>query len=221
MTDTELIDAVMNFTDQIDPTDADAASRRLRIAQWLREVAHEIWHLRDFDWKLQETTTLTYPSGSVAVDLPADFDHVPEQGGLYNSRTRLQEIPARIMTTYLANAQPTSAPLVYSVLWRNPNTSRRQLQLPPVSGTIALKLYYALTPPPFALEADNDLEAWFPIQYHQTVFLPGVIAKARRSKGDGDDWKRKYEDGIAYMVLREMPRQSEVQRLPRAVLSQW
>lgn len=58
---------------------------------------------------------------------------------------------------------------------------------------------------------------FIPPTYHFTVMLPGVIAKARKVKGDTRDWEADYQKGLAFMVNREIQRRSITKRLPRAV----
>ena len=56
-----------------------------------------------------------------------------------------------------------------------------------------------------------------PLTYHFSVLIPGVIAKARKVKGDTRDWEGEFQKGLAYMVNREIQRRSVVKRLPRVV----
>lgn len=54
-----------------------------------------------------------------------------------------------------------------------------------------------------------------PEDYHHTVLLPGVMAKAKRSKGDTRDWAAEYKGGLAQMQINERPRRETAQRIPR------
>jgi hypothetical protein len=49
------------------------------------------------------------------------------------------------------------------------------------------------------------------------VLVPGTIVKTKRSKGDLGDWAEEFKRGLAFMTLRERPRKSTVQRMPKAV----
>jgi hypothetical protein len=81
-------------------------------------------------------------------------------------------------------------------------------QLVQMATTAALTLYvwYARGVPTLDTTTNNDkLKVAVPAQYHQLVILPGVQAKAQRSKGDARvrEYLQNYEDGIRAMQRNE------------------
>jgi hypothetical protein len=70
------------------------------------------------------------------------------------------------------------------------------------------------------LATHNALER-IPAQYHHTVLLPGVVSKARRSKGDTRDWAGDFRKGLSRMISQERQRKSTIQRTPRSIYGMW
>jgi len=224
-----LIDIILKYEDSLSSVDADNTVRRGRIRQAIQETTDDVWNSSDFPFKyVFEPEALTVDtSGRCAV--PSDFADIGIQGGLYlvsNGRL-LSEVPPQFVSSTKEATNRSGSMYVYSSFGFNQGI--KILQFPSQLIGAALHLYY-MTIPPTILDADNvtvgDVTTYsgserIPSQYHNTVIIPGARAKLKKSKGDMRDFLSEYKRGLAYMISRERPRRSTVQRLPYALGGAW
>jgi hypothetical protein len=91
----ELIDRTLAHTENLDPSDADYVSRRVKHLEWAQDRYEEVWNLKPWKWK-QKVTILSPLAGDNQIIVPDDFGNVSEIGGVYHSTTtELQEVQAQ------------------------------------------------------------------------------------------------------------------------------
>lgn len=214
-----LIDKVIAYTDNVSANDSDNTTRRARILAYAQETFDEVWQFRDFPFKYKTGTTSVTANATFA-SLPSDFAEVGNQGGIYVSGTTgpLTEVPIQALETDIqANYSPAGAPQRYAIFGVDTsNVKRIYIDLAPA---VTLNLVYVRVPTALADATSAELSQ-IPAQYHNSVILPGVVAKTRRSKGDTRNYREDFTRGLAYMAAHERPRRGTGQRLPVAI-SNW
>lgn len=210
-----LIDAVLNYTDNIGATDADNATRRARMLQYAQEVFDYVWLYADWHWAYRTTT-----GGSVGSDgimaAPTGFSRFGGKGGLYRSTDGRQCDEEFDMANFLHRYNNSHRDnLEKFCRWgQNSTTGAQQFRFYATSGTIT-SLY--LTQPPTLVDVDNETTSnlfFIPPSYHSTVLLPGVISKTRVSKGDMRDFEKDFIRGLGLMHAKEVANQTGAQVLP-------
>lgn len=219
----DLIDKIEAYTDNVDPTDLDYADRRARILQLAQEVVDDVWHFRDFSLK-QRTTTMTVTSGQSSCNLPADLGDTGDLGGVFLNGILMEEVyPIQLIQLKegLSGANGYNADYVYAIFSEGTTTPYlRKLQTTTRGSNTTYNIYYSATPPTLSDTTDDpagESLSLIPAQYHNTVLIPGVMAKVNRGKGDTRDFLSSYQRGLSLMVLRERPRKGMVQRLPPVI----
>lgn len=223
MTSAGLIDQILNYFDQISATDADNATRRIMVLEWLQEVVDQFWHERPWRWAYA-TTTVTVPDGQGYVALPSDFQEFGPYGGVYDSQGRnlLEVNPQSIQDYRTAASSPIAFPGGFGVFMADNGVQR--FQIPENSGDQTFTIWYKKTPPTCldSTNASTNGMNYIPSQYHYSVILAGVKAKAARSKADQrtGEWEALFQRGLNRAIVNERGRRSSTRRMPRAV-SAW
>lgn len=218
---TEIISQVLARDDNISPTDADNATRRQRLLEYLREVESEVWWRRDWTFK-KKRDTVTVPSGQGYESLPADFASFGMYGGVYLPRggsgdgARLELKPESVITDLREANFSTGQPTIFAIFGQDPTTFIQRIQIPNNPGDVTLVIWYQPNPPTIDEAANVNAIKAIPEKYHQLVLVPGLRAKARESKGDAR-WQAEvmnYEKGITWMQTEENRFQGEFRQLP-------
>lgn len=224
-----IIDIILKYEDSLSSVDADNTVRRGRIRQAAQETVEDVWNASDFPFKY------VFSSGTIAIDsdgiggLPTDFADTGMQGGVYlvsNGRA-LIEVPPQVVHSMKESTNRSGSMYVYAIF--GATAGIKLLIVPPQLANTTLHIWYQ-TLPPTILDADDvtvmDVTTYsgterIPSQYHNTVLIPGIRARLKKSKGDSRDFQSEYKRGLAYMIARERPRRSSVQRLPYALGGAW
>lgn len=225
MTAAALLDLILSYTDNTSATDADNAVRRTRVLQALQEIYEEVWNFREWRFKLT-SGTITVLASTSAIAMPSDFLDMGSEGAIYGPDSRkLREIPAQELLEWrtfgIGRGSPSDC---FSIFNFDATSGLPLFQIPNVvNGNTAFTVWYNRVAPTVADSATAATSKlhFIPVQYHNTVLLPGVVAKIRKQKGDTRDWAAQYQSGLAYMVLRERPRKTAVQQMPRAIVGSW
>jgi hypothetical protein len=214
----DLIDRIVNYYENTSVTDAYNDRRRKRILEWTQEVVDDFWHYRPWSWRMA-TTTVTVSANATSAALPADFGEISPRGGVYDSSgNRLEEVSAKQIQDAIAETV-VGVPRIFAIFTATAGV--RNIMVPKVgSSSAALTIYYAKIPPTLAdlTGATNNLDD-IPPDYHFSVILPGVKAKAARSHGDAraNELEGIYQRGLNRASTEEKGRRSSTRRLPRAV----
>lgn len=223
MEGSDLIAVVLNYTDNTDALDADNAIRRLRILQYIQEVVDFVWAYRLWGFSYT-SSSVTVLSNTSSIDLPANFHQFTKNGQVnLSDGTFLLEIPEHQMLEIRAtqNSGVSTRVEEFSLFGFNTTSGRRLIQTVTVGAATVLNIYYKRVPPTITDATSSSGLAQVPVEYHNTVLLPGVIAKTRKSKGDSRDFKSDFMEGLAYMGAAERPLQRAVQRVPMALTDKW
>jgi len=210
-----LIDAVLNYTDNIGATDADNATRRARMLQYAQEVWDYVWLYADWHWAYRTAT-----GGSVGSDgvmaVPTGFSRFGGKGGLFNAangrKCEEEYDMAMFQHRYLGGYRDN---LEKFTRWgQNTTTGAQQFRFYATSGTIT-SVYLAVPPTLVDIDDTTTNNLFFiPAQYHNTVLLPGIVAKTRTSKGDMRDFDKDFLKGLGLMHAKEVVNQTGAQMLP-------
>ena len=230
MTTSGLIDVVLNVTDNVSSTDADNATRRLRILQYAQEVCNEVRAMQDWSFKYV-IASLTGTAGNNFIDIPsatAVIESLGDHGNLYRDTTKMHEVALG----HLFKARQTGLatyPASDIFSWGSTNaastdaddTEFRIFLAVTLSANTTYSLYAVAAPPTLVdiTDATNKLPLAIPSAFHNTVVLPGVIAKVKREKGEQGNYWDVYQKGIADMASRLRQRKTVANRMPRAVSS--
>lgn len=219
---TEIINQVLARDDNVSETDADNATRRTRLLEYLREVVAEVWWRRDWTFK-KKRDTVTVPAGQGYVSLPADFASIGIYGGVYLPRgggsgdgAKLEMKPESVITDVRESGVSNSLPTVYALFGQDPTTYLQYIQIPTNPGAVTLAIWYQPNQPTIDEGANVENINMIPSKYHQLVIVPGLRAKARESKGDAR-WQTAiadYEKGFVWMQSEENRFQGEYRQLP-------
>lgn len=230
MTTSALIDLVLNYTDNVSATDADNTTRRARILQYAQEVCDEVRSMRDWPFKY-DTLTLTGTAGNNFIEIPSAtgvLESLSYHGNLYRGTTKMHEVALG----HLFRARQTGLstfPISDIFSWGMINDAstdaddtefRIQLAITLTVNT-SYELFGVAAPVTLVdqTNATNKLPIAIPAAFHNTVVLPGVIARVKREKGEEGNYWQIYQRGIADMASRLSERKSVTNRMPRAVSS--
>lgn len=213
-----LISTVNTVYDNISSVDADNADRRVRILQFAQEVFDTVYYYREWPWRYT-SATITLPAAAVKVKLPANYHELGVQG--YLSRTsdgvKLEEVSALDVLA----AQDTGAqnPGIFTILTQDSTDGLPYIQF---GGTVAANtdftLFYLQTSPALVDTTGTASKLQFiPVAYHNTVVMPGVVARIKQTEGDQRNWEERFQRGLSKMVQDERPFKSAVRRVPYAV----
>lgn len=212
----DLIDRVVNYYENTSVTDAYNTRRRARILEWAQEVVDDFWHYRPWSWRMA-TTTVSVTGSSTTAALPSNFGEFSPRGGVYRSDgTKLVEVSAQEVQELIAAGVTR---LLDRFAVATATTGVRNLMFPTASAD-TLTIYYMKVPPTLAdlTGTTNNLDD-IPPDYHFSVVLAGVKAKAARSHGDNraPELEGIYLRGLSRAAVEEKGRRSSVRRLPMAV----
>lgn len=224
MTVTEFIDQILAFSDNISPAGADYDQQRQRHLLFLREEASQTYYAREWTYRLKGTTDphVVVPAGQGSGALPADFLAIGKLGAVYNESQNGQPMEPAVeseitdliaMSTMLTNSRS------YTVFGTDGGAPPRKLIWIPLNTIdVTLRLWYhPLMPTLDETPANNDnLDQAIPQEYQQTVLIPGVRSRARRSKGDSR-WSVDRDErmqGLNEMIRNNRRMQGGEQRLP-------
>lgn len=212
-----LIDAVLNYTDNIGATDADNATRRARILQYAQEVFDYVWLYADWHWAYRDDAGEALDADGF-MPAPADFSRFGGKGGLFRvSDGRkctegydMAEFARMYNTGYRDNLER------FCRWGQDPTTGGQRFRFFSTGGLNLIDSLYLAVPPTLVDIDDTTTNNLFfiPEQYHSTVLLPGVVAKTRTSKGDMRDFDKEFLKGLALMHAKEVVNQTGAQVLP-------
>lgn len=214
MTFSQLIDQILHSGDNVSLSASDYGDRRTRISEYA------IWTINDFTfrrhWKFRrkKSSLLTLSAGSVSV--PTDFIALGPYGGLYSGATgdRLRETDEQeVQDIRQANGDNQ---WVFSIFSQDGTTGLQLIQVP-TPAALTLYAWYERGVPTLDESTNVDkLKIAVPEPYHQTVLIPGILAKTQRSKGDSRtvEYLQAYEDGIKNAIRDEKRQQSGTRRAP-------
>lgn len=220
MTTAALIDLIINYTDNVSASDGDNAGRRLRMLQWAQEVFDMVYTHKEWRFRLV-TSDVTLVTGFV--QLPSDFHDFGDEGGVFNPRgDKMIEVNPRELNRMRESGMSDSSLLYYSVYGFDATSGRPKIIVVDATSTQVLTVWYLKTPPTLVdtTGATNNL-FHIPLAYHNTVLVPGVVAKTRKSKGDTRDWASDFQRGLQEMIKNDRPKKTSVQRVPKAINGQW
>lgn len=220
MTVTEIIDQVIERSDNIKGSPADYLDRRLRLLDFLREVVDDIWWLRDWPWRMEWGTVTVLP-GAASVTVPADFNDFGHEGGLYGPDGHpLDPVTEREIIDLQESGHRTNDPDRYSQFGIDTvgmaPTYRKLLQFPYTDNGFTLRIYYDTIPPELDEAGNNGNLVRIPAQYHRRLIVLGVKAKSRESKSDARAAKTTgdYEMAKKSMLTVEARGRNQIRRLP-------
>jgi hypothetical protein len=227
MTVTQIIDQILAYSDNVSPAGADETDRRQRILYWLIEEATQTYYAREWPYRLKSTVTphVAIPASQGYGLLPADFLQIGKLGAVYNDSQNGQPMePATeseigdmvAMNSALSNPGRFA---VFGTEAQTPPAPPRKLIWIGVNPTaLALRLFYHPLMPTLdeTMTNNSKLDIAIPVEYQQTVILPGVRMRARRSKGD-NRWSQDRDErmqGLNEMIRANRRFQGGEQRLP-------
>jgi hypothetical protein len=216
---TELIDKVLAFTDNVAPTDLYYAARRVRIVSLLNQVSSDVWATRSWPFAMR-FDSLPVPAGEGFTAVPEDFGELSEIGLVWDMATG-RELSEALNAQQLVRGDlsgVTRAPYLYSIHGYDETSGRKTIYINRNDSDVELGLSYKALPPVFDEELTDPQLNVFPPPCHESVLLPGVIARTQKSKGDAREWQSTYINGLALMVRTERPAKTVVQRMPRGVV---
>lgn len=225
MTASALIDLIIAYTDNVSATDADNATRRLRLLQYAQEVFENVWNYREWRFKLT-SANVTVLAGGQNVVVPANFLDFGEQGGVYDSigRKLVEKTPQQILEWRELGIGAGSPSYTWAIFDYDATTGQALFQIQtPVTSNTTFKLWYNRLAPTLGDSTTPSISNlhFIPAQYHNSVLLNGVAAKARKIKGDTRDWENAYQRGLVDMVVRERSHKTALQQMPRSVIRSW
>lgn len=218
---TEIIDQVLERTDNIKGSPADYADRRQRLLEYLRETADEVWWLRDWPWKLLRGTVVV-PGGQSFVEVPPDFASFGNSGGVFQDLGsggdgyKLDLVTESEILDQRERDFRTNTPHQFALFGQDAASYLTLIQLPPNDIDVPLSLWYQPNPPTLDEGANVDNIKRIPVKYHQRVIVEGVRMRSRESKAD-DRWKNsaaKFESGKTWMMAEEARYQGRSRALP-------
>lgn len=220
MTTKTLIDAVLAYTDNVAPSDADYTARRGRILQLAQEVAEEVWNYREWPFSYKRGT-MTVTALAVETAMPTDFMELGRHGGVFDENTKqaYEEIPFQELQLIREGSGASMPSQVFSLFGTvaSSGTQYKAIQTLSVASARTLRVIYRYLFPTLVDETNSGLLSYLPSQYHNTVLLAGIMWRSRKAKNESKDWESAYRRGLAQMVARELPQKTAVQRIPRAV----
>jgi hypothetical protein len=209
----DLITAVLSYSDNVSATDAGNTSRRARLLQYAQETIEYVWNYRPWRF-IYKSGTITLASDGTGI-FPADFGQIGWKGGIFLSNGDLmtEEIDSQgLYGRFLRGERNT---IDYALMGFDTTTSKGKIQTLQVTGTLTI-LYCKDVPT--LVDSSNPATGIIPIpvSYHNTVLLPGMIAKTKTSKGDVRDFYKDFLQGLELMCHKESPMQGTAQAIPVA-----
>lgn len=220
MTVTEFIDEIVQFEDNVAPTDASNTENRARILAVLQRRFNALWFRRPWAWTIAtDSVSLSGVSGQVE-QMPSDFHSVPVNGGVYLDRTgeRLKEVSAQdVQLLQMDPGYRPFEPEVFSVFMKETN-GIKTIQGPICTQDTPLTVFYKKVPPTLVDGAGttDDVLNVLPVEYHETVLIPDVMAWVARSKGSSNwrEYQQTAQEALAQMMRDERTRQSSTYQIP-------
>lgn len=214
----------INYYDTVSSSDADNTARRARWLQFLQEAVDELWIKEDWAFSYI-TSTVSISAASDSGDLPADFMEFGLVGGIWdsNTTTKLPEVVPVHAYGGVVESQAGDSNLVSSLYGNNTTTRRRTLRLMGnAGGSMTIKILYRKLAPTILDATDATSNLWqIPEQYHNTVLMPLVVSKIRKSHGDAREYMDRFEANFGKMVARERSRKTSTQYMPMAAQVRW
>jgi hypothetical protein len=227
MTVTQLIDQILAYSDNVSPAGADETDRRQRILYWAIEEANATYYAREWTYRLKSTTTphVSVPANQGYGLLPADFLSIGKFGAVYNDTQNgmpMEPAAESEVADLIAMNSQLSNSRVFTVFGTEAQTPpappRKKIWIGPNPTAVTLRLFYHPLMPTLDETAtnNNNLDLAIPVEYQQTVIVPGVRMRARRSKGD-NRWSQDRDErtqGLTEMTRNNRRFQGGGQRLP-------
>lgn len=191
MTVSELIYQIVAFTDNVSPSGADDDTRRQRILYFLIEEATQTYYSREWTFRLKSTDSphVVVAGGEANGLLPTDFLSIGKLGAVYNDTQNGAPMDPAVeseVTDLIAMSTSVTGSNIYTVFGMNAaSPPRKQIWIPKTTSAVTLRLWYHKLMPTLDESTNNaNLDDAIPVEYHQTVIVPGVRMRARRSVGD-------------------------------------
>lgn len=208
----DLIDQVAGKVDRSGPVDSSNAVRRSLLRDFGVEIFGQTWRDNGNPWSFKQARgSVTIPINDRKVLLPADFSEFGNWGGVYPRPlgTRIEPEDFQVIRDkQFKQGYVETTPTSYAVFEMDTGTKREYLQTAFLSAACTLDIAYSL-PPPTLDEGANDANLkLIPEEFHQTVLVPGVKARAYESRGDAT-WKiyeAMYQRGLNQMRATKRPR---------------
>ena len=219
----EAIDQIIAFSDNVAPAGADYAARRQRILYWLIEECSSTYYKREWTYRLKGSVA---PHVVVAANagfglLPVDYLAFGKLGAVYNETQGGAPMTMAVeseVTDLLAMTTKVSNSRIFTVFGTDGAAPpRKQIWIPINADEVTLRLWYHQKVPTLDEGTNNNkLDQAIPEEYQQTVIIPGVRMRARRSKGDtrwqADQIER--AEGLEEMIRNNRRMQAGQQQLP-------
>ncbi len=211
MTVTTIIDQIIGRAYNAATSDADNATLRARVLEYLIEVAQDFILAYDWSWAYRRTT-VTIAAAAKYASLPADFQDIGAYGGVYRSsdgKPLDYKTPSEIQALQEDPGQTTPTPDRYSIFDVNPVAApdyQDRIQTAVLSAAVTLVVHYRTTLPTLDESAGLGAISAIPARYHQTVLIPGIRALVASSLGDGQALER---DG-KYQQLKRKAIQQDI-----------
>lgn len=219
MTVTEIISQVLSYTDNISPTDADYATRRTRLLNYLREVLADVWYTRE--WPFACTSAqLTVASSTGYANLPTDFLKLGEYGSVLLEADQtgdpLEHVPEYRIRNIRRTNLKTNTPAIFSIFGLDPTTFAKRIQFPNNDLAFDVIVEYVKDAPTIDESTNNTAISQLPVQYHQRLLIPGLQARTLQSKGDAawNTYQGRFEEARNEMRVNERRRQGTMWQLP-------
>lgn len=210
--------------DSVSSSDADNTARRARWLQYLQEAVDEIWIKEDWNFSYK-TGTVSISAASDSGDLPSDFMEFGSKGGIWDNNTLKPMPEVRPVEAYggVVEGLAGDNELVVSEYGNNTSTAVKTLRLMGNAGSsMTLKILYRKIAPTITDASGNGSSLWqIPSQYHNTVLMPLVVSKIRKSHGDSREYMDRYLENYGRMVARERSRKTTTQYMPFARQVRW
>ena len=221
MTVTEFIDEIVAYSDNVGPAGADYLDRRQRILIWLKREASQTYYAREWNWRMKPSADITIPANQGWGPLPADFLMIGKFGHVYNMTQNgapLDPAAESEVTDILAMSTKIASSGVYTLFGTDDTDPPKKKIWMPLSGTIiTLRAYYHPKMPDLDESGNNtNLNAACPEEYQETVLIPGVAARAKKSKSDSR-WQTDMAEraqGLKEMIRNNRRFQGGGQQLP-------
>lgn len=223
MTVTEAVEQIIAYSDNIAPAGVDDDDRRQRILYFLIEEATQTYYAREwtFRLKMSDAPHVVVAAGAAVGLLPADFLAIGKLGAVYNDTQGGMAMDPAVeseVTDLIAMSSQLTGSNIYTVFGMNSdNPPRKQIWIPTTPTEQTLRIWYHKKMPTLDLSAnDANLDDAIPVEYHQTVIIPGVRMRARRSKGD-NRWMADRDErmqGLNEMIRNSRRMQGGGQQLP-------
>lgn len=185
---TAAINQLMTEVDRIGTVDVATAVRRSLLSNFIIDEFQDIWRDNGEPWPFKDTSgTVTIPATIGKVILPADWSEFGVYGGVY-LRTTGERIdpksPQEIRDKQRKLNHIEAAPECYAIFGMDPATFRLYIQTAKSNVDVILDLDYMPVPPTLDEGANVNNLKRLPEEYHQSVLMNRVKARAYESRGD-------------------------------------